>query len=526
MNARMLVCVVLLFATGCAKLPQDIQRTSSFALIDTQQTRLATTFASKAAQHANESGLRPMLSGIDAFAARLTLVDLAEKSIDVQYYIWDPDDTGKLLAERLLAAANRGVRVRALLDDFGFVENDQRLLALDSHPNIEVRLFNPIASRDNLMLGMLSDFNRATRRMHNKSFNVDNQVAIVGGRNIGDGYFEAGTGLDMADLDVLAIGSVVPQVSESFDLYWNSAAAIPITSLSTKPVPADALAGSLSRLSDHARSMSQSQSGRWFAESTIIGQIKSGDVTFFWGRAELMYDHPNKVAELSNDPKVRLLPRVAELTGDLKSELLIVSPYFVPGKAGVEFFQKLRERGVRVMILTNSLASTDTVPAYAAYSKYRKDLLKCGVELYEFKPSAARRPTQEAKGGEEPSHKLGSSSRASLHAKTFTFDRRSIFIGSLNLDPRSAHLNTEVGVVFQSPELAGEFSRGLEARLKEIAWRIEAVPQKFLIFVDVKLNWLTTENGLEVRLMEEPGQTFWNQLKANMVRALPIESQL
>lgn len=528
MGVKQVVSTVLLVLAlyGCAGLPKNPQRTESFALTDTNQTALARTFTPRLAGRAGQSGLRPMLSGIDAFAARVALAERAERSIDVQYYIWDPDDTGKLLAERLLAAANRGVRVRALLDDFGSVENDERLLALDSHPNIEVRLFNPIALRDNLILGMLAEFERTTRRMHNKSFTADNQVAIVGGRNIGDGYFEAASGLDMADVDVMAIGPVVPKVSESFDLYWNSEASFPIEALRTRPVGPDALAGSKSRLEAHAQAMQQKPTGRWFAESPLVGEIRSGDVKFFWGEAMLMYDHPNKVAKLSNDPKDRMLPRFRTITDGLQSELLIVSPYFVPGKAGVEYFRKVRERGVRVVVLTNSLGSTDALAAYAGYAKYRKDLLKLGVELYEFKPGASYRPTRQADTAPEPTHNLRSSSRASLHAKTFTFDRKSIFIGSLNLDPRSANLNTEVGVVFECPELAREFSEGLEAALMRLAWRVEGVPQKVLMFDDLKLNWITTENGAEVRLKEEPGQTFWNSTAAGLIRALPVESQL
>jgi putative cardiolipin synthase len=465
-----------------------------------------------------------MLSGVDALAARITLTELAQRSLDVQYYIWDPDDSGRLLAQRLMAAADRGVRVRALLDDFGEVENDSRLLALDSHPNIEVRLFNPIVLRDNLMLGMLMDFNRTTRRMHNKSFNADNQVAIIGGRNIGDGYFEGGAGYDMADVDAIAIGPVVQQVSESFDLYWNCSAAFPIASLTTRPLPENALRQGLERLNAHAETMKQSPSGQRYFASPLIEQLRGGSVEFFWGQARLMYDHPDKVAELSNDPKVRLLPRVREVTGDLQQQLLIVSPYFVPGHAGVEFFRSLREKGIRVIILTNSMASTDAFAAYAGYSRYRQRLLDLGVELYEFKPTAAYRRGQQAAEGAP--HTLGSSSRASLHAKTFTFDRRKIFIGSLNLDPRSAHLNTEVGVVFDCPELAREFSERLEGRLLEIAWRVEAVPDRFLGFKTTKLNWITQDGQATTRLTEEPGQSFWRNFTAGLIRALPVESQL
>lgn len=522
--ALLYLLTLLVLVGGCSQ--SKLERTESFALTDTDQTRLGKTFIPKAQPHPENSGLRPMLSGIDAFAARVTLADLSEKSLDLQYYIWDPDDTGRLLAERLLAAANRGVRVRALLDDFGAIAEDQRLLALDSHPNIEVRLINPIALRGNDIVGMLLDFSRTTRRMHNKSFIADNQVAIIGGRNIGDAYFQAGAGLDMADVDVMAIGPVVPEVSKQFDLYWNSPSAVPIGSVADRPLAPDALAAGINRLETHAKKIAATQYGQWLTQSPIAEEIKSGNVTFFWGKTSLLYDDPDKIWARSDDPAHRLLPKMRVVVDEVKKEVLIVSPYFVPGRAGVEFFRQLRQRGVRVLILTNSMSSTDAIAAYAAYSRYRTDLLRLGVELYEFKPSASYRPRPEKKADTEDEPALRASSQASLHAKTFTFDRKSIFIGSLNLDPRSANLNTEVGVVFESPELASQFSERLEAKLLELAWRVEAVPDKFLIFDTLRLNWVTQENGSTVRLVDEPGQTLWRNFLTGLIQSLPIESQL
>lgn len=514
--------IFLLHAAGCVRLPQNVERHESFHLTDTADTRLAKTFASATAAQPNRTGLHPIPSGIDAFAARLALADSAERCLDVQYYIWDADDTGKLLAEHMMSAADRGVRVRMLLDDHGAEAHDSALLALDSHPNIEVRLFNPIALRGNDVFGMLMDFSRTNRRMHNKSFNADNQVAIVGGRNVGDEYFQSSSDADMVDLDAIAVGPVVQAVGNQFDTYWNSPASFPITSVSEAKSSTQETEKGRARLREHAEHMKQTAVGQVFAASPIVPQIESGDVSFYWGNATLIYDDPKKASAQSDDPAHRLLPRIKSITDRTEREVMLVSPYFIPGQAGIDYFRKLRERHVRVLILTNSMASTDVLPVYAAYSKYRKELLAMGVELYEFKPGAVAHVGSE----NEHSDDAHSASFAGLHAKVFAFDRTSMFVGSFNLDPRSQRLNTEVGVVFDSADMAADLSDRFESRLLTTAWHVEAVPVKGLFGPEVRLNWVTQDQGTPVRLTEEPGQGFWKNLKVGLMRMMPIESQL
>lgn len=478
-------------------------------------------FTDAVTQHPGHSGLHPMPNGVDAFAARTTLADLAQRSLDVQYYIWDPDPIGRLLIERLLAAADRGVRVRVLLDDYASTADDRGLLALDSHPNVEVRLFNPIALRSRKTLGLLFDASRATRRMHNKSFNADNQVAIVGGRNIADEYFEVADDANMADLDVVSIGPVVRDVGQSFDEYWNSPASFPITTLTHRTSSPEDFATALARLKADSDQTRASPAGVAFAASPLVEQIRSGGLTFYWGNATLVYDDPRKAAAQSDDPQHRLLPKVKAVIDDVQHEVVLVGPYFIPGRSGMEFFRTLRQRGVRVVILTASMASTDVLSVYAAYSRYRNELLAMGVELYEFKPNAVHRVEGDKSGGKRSE----TTSRASLHGKFFGFDRTSVFVGSLNLDPRSAKLNTEVGVIFESPEMADQLWRRLDDRLMEIAWKVEAVPMDSSGDY-VRLNWVTRENGALVRLTDEPGQSFCRNLWVALVRILPIESQL
>lgn len=514
--------LVAIWGAGCARLPDNSQRTESFAFTDTADTPLGRTFADAAARHPGHSGLHPMPNGVDAFAARITLADLAQRSIDVQYYIWDPDPIGRLLIERLLAAADRGVRVRVLLDDYASTADDRGLLALDGHPNVEVRLFNPIALRSNKTLGLLFDSSRANRRMHNKSFNADNQVAIVGGRNIADEYFEVADDSNMADLDVVSVGPVVRDVGQSFDQYWNSPASFPITTLTHRTVSPEDFAAASAQLKADGDRTRKSPAGIAFAASSLVEQIRSGGLpSFYWGDATLVYDDPRKAAAQSDDPQHRLLPKVRSIIDNAKHEVVLVSPYFIPGRSGMEFFCALRRRGVRVVILTGAMASTDVLSVYAAYSRYREELLAMGVELYEFKPNAVHLVEGDQCGGK----RAETASRASLHGKFFGFDHTSVFVGSLNLDPRSAKLNTEVGVIFQSPEMADQLWRRLDERLMEIAWKVEAVPMDS--FGDyVRLNWVTRENGATVRLTDEPGQSFFRNLWVALVRILPIESQL
>jgi len=510
----------LLALAGCVSLPTDYPRTVTHTLSDTGATRLGQGIAPLTARHRGESGIHPLRRGIDAFVARLVLTEAADRSLDVQYYIWHADITGKLLANGLLRAADRGVRVRVLLDDLGTAPNDHNLLALDLHPNIEVRLFNPVAARGARGLGTLLEFGRVNRRMHNKSFTADNQAALIGGRNIGDEYFEARPDRDFGDLDALAVGPVVQQVSASFDRFWNSPASVPITALTTDRATDAELEQARAALRAHRAEQEGSAYAAALRDSRLAHELQRGELSLWWGKATVVDDDPSKAGTDPVAHEAHLLPKLAPVVAATTTELMLVSPYFVPGKHGVQWFRALRERGVKMTVLTNSLAANDVVAVHAGYRRYREALLKAGVELWEVKPTAQVAAQPDAEDRRAAGAGLTGSSRASLHAKTFAFDRRVLFIGSLNLDPRSAVINTEIGVLFENPQLASDLVTGLERRLPEVAYRVQFKPGT------TDLEWLSREDGAEVRYESEPQASLGRRFSSWFLSWLPIESQL
>lgn len=475
----------------------------------------ATTFLSRitqplVAQHPGKSGIYPLRSGRDALLARMALAHRAERSLDVQYYIWQPDQTGLLLAARLLDAADRGVRVRLLLDDLGRTPSDRTLRALDSHPQVEVRLFNPLTLRTARQLGMILEFPRINRRMHNKSFTADGQRTIVGGRNVGDEYFEARTDVEFADLDVLAVGPVVQEVAESFELFWVSHASVPIVPLTRERARPGELARLRKRLRANAQSPRVSEYRHELRERPLA-RWPEQKIDFVWGPARTLFDHPDKIAG-GTAAGAHLAPQLLPHVSAARREVLLVSPYFVPGRLGFELIAALRQRGVRVVVLTNSLASTDVRLVHGAYQHYRERLLRLGVELYEAKPTVLRK--RRLRRGLW----IGASTRASMHAKTFITDRRWVFVGSLNLDPRSLWLNTEIGVLFENPQLAERMAERTIEELAINAYRLELSAQG--------LRWIGEGDGQREIFRHEPQTTWWQRTWVRAVRWLPIESQL
>lgn len=509
--------VAMLSLAACGGLPKGGGGTPSTALKNTGGTVLAAAVRPRVAAHPGKSGLHALADAHAALAARLALADAAQRSLDLQYYIWNKDLAGKVLFERLLRAADRGVRVRLLLDDLGTMPGDGELLAIESHPNIEVRMFNPVGPRSLRVLGMVADFARINKRMHNKSFTVDGQIALVGGRNIGDEYFGASAGANFADLDVAVIGPVVKEVSDAFDLYWNHVAAVPITALSRQTTTPEQFAAKRAALSAHHKTAEHSAYANALRDSEFVRQLKNHAVTFSWGRATIVHDHPDKVLTSSAKTVTHLTPQLREVVAKTKRELFLVSPYFVPGKEGVARLIAVRQRGPRVIVITNSLASTDGVPVHSGYQRYRKPLLEGGIEIYELKPTAATKSKRHGTGL-MGSRETGGSSGASLHAKTFTFDREVGFIGSYNLDPRSSRLNTEMGVLFDCPELAKLLPENTERDLAETTYRVE--------LTDNRIVWVTREGGREVRFKSEPGASWWKRCKVQVLSWLPIEGLL
>ena len=504
-----LAAMALLSLAACAKLPDNVARPRSSAPADTRDTRLGRALAGAVAAHPGKSGVLPLANGREAFAARALLAEAAERSLDVQYYIYRHDTSGTLLDDALWRAAERGVRVRLLLDDANTRGADTTLAALDAHPNIEVRLFNPFASRA-LRAGDLADFSRLNRRMHNKSFTVDNQVTIVGGRNVGDEYFGAASAVAFADLDVLLAGSAVREVSADFDAYWNSASAYPAASL-FPPLSQDKTGRQRAEWKRVTAGPSAVRYVETLGETPLVADLLRGKLALQWVPARIVSDDPDKVLHPPERHDLHMLPRLEQALGKPEKQLDLVSSYFVPTEDGAAALRALAGRGVQVRVLTNSLAATDVSPVYAGYVKYREALLRAGIRLYELKRSAQR-----AGEREEEQPRLGGSSGASLHAKTFAVDRQRIFIGSFNFDPRSARLNTENGVVVESAELAGRLSALFDGALADTAYELRLSPAG-------DIEWIERTAAGEVRHATTPETGVLRRLWIGFLALLPIE---
>lgn len=473
---------------------------------DAPEGKLCRSVLSLLREHPGKSGVFALSNGRDAFAARVLLADAAERTLDAGYYIWHNDMSGTMLFSALRRAAARGVRVRLLLDDNSTAGLDAVLAALDAHPNIEVRLFNPFSVRRWRLLGYLSDFARLNRRMHNKSFTADGQATIIGGRNVGDEYFDAGQGVSFADLDVLAIGPVVDDVSRDFDRYWASESSLQaarvLAPASPRSVPAETSSASLS-----ARSPAAASYAAAVAESAFVHDLHAGRLPFEWAPVLLLSDDPAKGLGRARE-ETMLWPRLRSALGKPALELQLVSAYFVPGTVGVEYLANAVARGVKVAVVTNSLEATDVPAVHVGYAKRRRALLKAGVRLYETKRTFA--------GPKVNGRAPAGSSRASLHAKTFAVDRSRVFIGSFNFDPRSARLNTEMGFVIDSPALAAAMAARLASDTPERTYEVRLSKAG-------TLQWLERCDGEEVMHDHEPGTTFWQRAAIELLSILPIE---
>jgi putative cardiolipin synthase len=454
---RLIACLALALGTAlfaaCSTLPpaSSLDRPVTHALADPQATQLGQALAPLEAAHPGQSGFRLLTEGTEALQMRIALAHAASKTLDLQYYIAEEDTTGRLLIAAALYAADRGVRVRMLVDDLNFHDSKRLMSALAHHPLIEVRVFNPFGSTPHRNVFQRTEnwfarIERFTHRMHNKAMIADGEVAIVGGRNLGDEYFSASPKLQFRDLDVLAAGPIVSDMSASFDTFWNSAAAYPISVLDKQPYTYEDLHAAREALRAHWREAAKTVGAKPLNAEPLWTQIAREALGLVWAPAYFSVDSPRKVTASDDNYESPPMQRLAELMRNAQHEVMIISPYFVPHDAGVRLLGELTRRGVRVVVMTNSMASTDAIAVHAGYSRYRLDLLQNGVELYEYQPLQ----------GDISNYFAGSQSRASLHAKAYVIDRCTLVIGSLNLDPRSAHLNTELAVFIESPRLANE----------------------------------------------------------------------
>jgi cardiolipin synthase C len=505
------LCLVaqLLLLAGCGSLPPLEYRSVSHAIQAPTKSPLRAAIEPLAAAHPGLSGVYPLKGGPDAFAARVALIDAATSSIDVQYYIWHDDITGRFLFDALRRAAGRGVRVRLLLDDLTTRGGlDQSIAALMADPNVEVRLFNPFKHRTLRMLGYLTDFSRLNRRMHNKSLTVDGTATIVGGRNIADEYFQAADSFGYVDLDVLAVGAVVADVAHSFDQFWSSDSAYPASLLLDRATPADVQ----QRILFWEGARNEPGAARYAAavrDSQLARDLEARRLSLEWATAYLVVDDPAKGLDKAPKGGQLLKQFEAAMHHRVSDELLIVSPFFIPRAIGADMLTELAHRGVRVRVLTNGGESADVDAAFAAYRTYREPLLKAGVELFELK------------GRPNGAYVSERASDKSLHAKTFGIDRSQIFVGSFNFDPRSADLNTEIGLVIDSVALATALARGFQDVVPMIAYQVELDSSGNLLWLD-----RAADGAAALRLTEEPGAGFWRRTWLGFLAILPIEGQL
>jgi putative cardiolipin synthase len=522
--SRLATPLVLLALLGtlcaCSTLRTDFVKKPSAAIAPIADTPATRYVQAEIAAHPGQSGFRLLVSNQNALMSRIVLTDQARHSIDLQYYIFANDATGRLLAQRLLAAADRGVRVRVLLDDIDIANEDDLLNALDVHPNIEVRLFNPFRYRQRSMPSKIAQFllegARLNRRMHNKSFIVDCMQAIVGGRNIGDAYFDVGDDVHFRDLDALAIGPVVPEIAASFDTYWNSDAVFSVRAYSGDAATRQNLAHARAALGRSARTFSESDYAQALAWELPNGPSADQRGGWLWGDARLIADSPQK-ADPDEDPHAAHIDhQIRGVLDAARQQALLVSPYYIPGDEGVSLLETLRGRGVDIKVLTNSLAATDEPEVLAAYARYRRRLLRAGVELYEFRPI----------GGTNAGSALGRSSGVSLHAKAMVVDHHEVFIGSMNFDPRSRYLNTEMGVIADSPALAAAVEQFFaHATTPQNSFQVVLEPASGVSSWRA-MRWIGTVDGKTVQYSHDPDVSAWKRVEADLMRFLPIEGLL
>lgn len=494
---------------GCSGLPSLDNRpeSSAFSVEETRNTSFARAIDPTLKAHPGKNGIYALQEPVDAFAARIWLTRFAERSIDVQYYIWNNDMTGVMLFEALHSAADRGVRVRLLLDDNNTGGMDELLSMLDAHPNIEVRLFNPFVVRKPRLIGYVSDFSRANRRMHNKSFTIDNHATIVGGRNIGDEYFGASPDLSFADLDVLTIGPIVEQVSLDFDRYWSSNSAYTISTI-VPPVSTERL----QELALQSQQITRKPEAKKYIASLqkleFVQQLNAGQLEMLWAPIKMVSDDPRKGLGRAKVEGL-LSSQLRDIIGTPQTDVELISPYFVPTKSGTDAFARIVQEGVEVRILTNSLAATDVAAVHAGYAKRRKALIRSGVALYEMR--RVHQPPKKRKNS-----RIMGSSGSSLHAKTFAVDQQRVFIGSFNFDPRSANLNTELGFVIDSPELAAQIRETFEEDVPYAAYKVE-------ICDNGRLCWVEKNESERIIHYSEPNASIWRRAGVKFLSWLPIE---
>ena len=512
---------------GCASVPpgSQFEKRSSVAYAHPEDTQIAKVFAPGAAAHSGDSAFRIVSKGTDGFALRMQLIAHAEHSLDLQYFIYHLDQTGRLITDALLRSADRGVHVRLLVDDGATEPGDGRIRLLAAHPNIEVRIFNPFAYRGDSSFLRALEFaihrRRLDFRMHNKLLLADNASALIGGRNVGDQYFQIDPQSQFADDDLFVSGPVVAELSGKFDSFWNSALAIPVEALAGgKPTEAqlDAFRTEL----ETARDVKRDERASYLQDATSgepLTGILDGALPVVWAPAQVVCDIPDKQHHHDDSEHGPFIyPLLAQTVEAVQTELLMITPYFVPTPQESELLLQLRKRGARVGILTNSLESAPEVSAHAGYEHHRVAMLQAGVELHEVRAA----PLNSRGSGQSTA--MSRYGNYGLHAKLYTFDRRKLFIGSMNFDQRSVRLNTEIGLIIDSSELTLQAVSRYDAMTQPgnayaVALEPDAAGKPRLV-------WRTRIGDRMVATTHDPARSHWQSFEDGFLELLPLDSEL
>ena len=499
------IFIIASLLAGCATVSFDQPKSYSTAITNPTDTSMGKSVEEWSDLHHSLSGFYPLIGGMDALGVRLRLAERAEKSIDLQYFLMKNDTAGAVMVNALLKSADRGVRVRFLLDDIFTTVPDRSFLLMTQHPNIDIRIFNPLSRRGVWLFNYLGHFDKANRRMHNKSFTVDNSISVIGGRNIADEYFQLKKDSVFVDFDILAMGPIAADISSSFDEYWNHSRAVPIEQFTTNSKKEDletVRADVEAELDDIYETVY-----RRALNSQLLQDLIADRKEPYVGPARVLADNPDKLVNKIDEKHMQLAKDLSEVVRQAKTEVIFITPYYIPGKSGVQLIRDMVAKGVRMVILTNSLASNNHVPVHSAYARYRRDIIRAGAELYEIRANAARELDDEK-----------SPEVLTLHTKLFLIDRRYMFVGSLNLDPRSIEINAEMGLLIDSEPMVKNYLEGADERLAAYAYRVQ-VNEKG------QLEWHGRIGGQTVIETKEPLTSWWLRFKAWIMNIVP-ESQL
>ena len=512
-------CSIAITVAGCSTLPKHkIESIPETTLqVDTAQTTLAQIIQPLQEQHPDLTGYLVLFEPLEALATRLSLIDKAEKRLDLQYYIWDNDKVGSLALHALIRAADRGVKIRLLIDDNNAKSTEGIFLALAQHPNIEVKLFNPYRFRKYRALDMILDLKRINRRMHNKSFIADHQVALIGGRNMTNQYYNVSDNYQFSDVDVMLVGTAVKDISHSFDEYWSHEYAYKVQEVVNQSAHHLSYESLKRQLDEHYERVTVQNYLDLTSNSQAIDSLMSRDIQLDWVKAEVVKDSPDKIKSKAKK-KEHLNFQLIQHLEQPKKNVDLISAYFVPEKKGAKMLTDLAKDGVKVRVLTNSFKANDVAVVHAFYGKYRQNLLEHGVQLYEFLPALNKNDLD--KNTEDLAKKAKVSikglSRSSLHAKLMALDEKQVFIGSFNFDPRSAYLNTEIGVLLNSPPLAQAVHTTMDENLSKYAY-------KLVLDANKKITWQRQTPQGPVIYTKEPRMKWWQRAGIKMLSWLPIE---